>query len=248
MLRVETRPRILLALVAVQACLAGAALALDLAGSCGSCRVGGSLRAWVAGAGLSAYAILFALGWSRKTQLFQTGIAAAAGVHAALGLVMTLAAEFCPICAASAVLGLALGLAAAARAEASAGALLWPGLPTFLLVLAALLPSEMAREGRTEARARMAAEAPARGDAVLLDVYEMDHCPYCIEFRQAFLPRLVRDFGSEVQVRFHDAAAARWVERTPTFVVDGNPAFEGLPHRYEDLERVIRGAARTRKL
>ena len=72
-----------------------------------------------------------------------------------------------------------------------------------------------------------------------VDVFEMDHCPYCRDFRDFYLPRLEKDFGHRVKVSFHDAQTASWVERTPTIAIQGGVVFEGLPREYDHLYQAI---------
>ena len=76
------------------------------------------------------------------------------------------------------------------------------------------------------------------GEILVLDVFELSSCGYCKDFRRGFAPRLQKDFPS-VPIRYHDAAAVNWVERTPTILIGGELAFEGLPGRYKDLAQAV---------
>ncbi len=238
-------PRDLVALAGLELGLALLSLGLDLARACGSCELGGGLRLLVAGAGVVGYLGLLLLGLRNAWAPFFVGAFAATGIHAALALLMILSGKFCLPCGAAAVVAIALGLRAAYVDRSRFTMAAAVTIPAAILTLGALFPSIAAAKDRAALRKdlhrtiRPPHSSLADGATVRLDVYEADHCPYCRDFRNLYYPRLSGDFGDSVEVRFHDAAGVRWIERTPTFLVDGVPVFEGLPHRYEDLREVL---------
>lgn len=246
-MRSEGIPRPVLVLTRIQAILAAAALAVDLADSCGSCRVGGGVRLWVAGAGVLGYGTLLVLGCLERGRiLYYAGLFAAVGVHTALGLVMLLEGQLCPICAASALVSFGLGAWCVLRADVPISRVAWTSLPTFATALALVLP-----HAAVERDPDVIGHRDPDGGSVFrlqLDVYELAHCSYCEKFRESYLPRLKRAFGEALEVRFHDASRVRGIQRTPTFILDGRPLFEGLPYRYEDLEHAIRETAELREV
>lgn len=232
-----------LALAGVQLLLAIAALYLDLSEACGGCRVGGELRPWIAGAGVLGYAALLVLGAIGRREAFYQGSFVALGVHVALGTAMAVAGSICWICAAAALVGLALG-ALALRARPAAAPYATAGAAVLTLLVA--LPGAIAAQERSVHRERVTKASNSSLGPTVLEVFEAERCSYCQDFRKHYLPRLRADFGASVEVRFQDAKSARWVERTPTFLLDGVPVFEGLPNRYEDLREVLDVSRRGR--
>jgi hypothetical protein len=234
-----------------QGTLAAAALGTDLLRLCGSCGSGDAVHATIAGIGLAGYlgllGLLFAKAW---TPLF-FGVFAAAGIHLALAGLMIARQGFCPICAAAAALAL---LAPAVLLGQDPGAVRWISratVPAFLLSGIVTWTLAGARDARAIAlreEARDAAKTllaetkpegnPLHRSILELHVFESDHCPYCREFRESYEPRLAKEFPS-LDIVYHDASGVPWVLRTPTLVIGGEVAFEGLPVNYQDLSRAI---------
>jgi hypothetical protein len=219
--------------------MAALALVLDLARACGSCDRGGRLHLWISAAGVVAYASLLVVGLRNLRNAFYGGVFAAAGVHTALGVVMILSGTLCPPCVASLVLALVLAGLALGADGVPLGIAPWTFVAAAVLALASVLPATAKDSARRRDQGgsleALRASAPRDGSGLRIDVFEMDHCPYCVEFRKRFLPRLRSDFGEALEVAFHDALGTSWVRRTPTLVLADGPVYEGLPHRYEDL-------------
>lgn len=243
-------PRAHLGLATLQAGIALLALGLDVAEACGSCSRGGRLHLQIAAVGAAAYTLLLVLGLRNAWTAFYLGVYAAAGVHTALGVVMVLGGTLCPPCLAGLVVSLVLAILAIRKGGTPIALAPYAILPAFALVLGALLPKAAEASRHDAERARrveeLRAAAAPRGPGLRIDVFEMDHCPYCVEFRQRFLPRLRSDFGETLEVAFHDALRTSWVRRTPTLVLADGPVYEGLPHRYEDLREAVAAVARSR--
>jgi hypothetical protein len=232
-----------IALVGVQLGLAAMAAALDLAEACQACVRGGSLHLAIALGGVIGYGGLLALGLGKKQALFTLGVFAAAGIHGALGAELLLERKACPPCVAALGVAIALGV----RELRSRGACLSSALGTLsgaaatLLALGPSLAWAADRPAPSGTVAPIVVPRPAsRSRTLHLDVYEAAHCSYCADFRAEYLPRLEREFQGGLEVRFQDAAQFGWVQRTPTFVLEGRLLFEGLPWRYEDLAEEIR--------
>jgi len=231
-----------------QTALAAAALGSDLLKLCGSCGAGDPVHAGVAAIGVLGYLALGALVRFKAWTPVYLGVFAATGIHLALAAFMIATKTFCPIC----VVATAFSLAAPAvllfqdREEvrwiprATVPAFLLTGLLTWTLLGAQEARADQARaEAREAAHFLVAdsAERPARAK-VELHVFESAHCPYCREFRDNYAPRLAQDFP-ELEVVYHLAAGVPWVLRTPTLVLGGNVAFEGLPVDYRDLAQAV---------
>jgi hypothetical protein len=245
-----TAGRAQFALAFVGLALAAISLASDLLDLCRSCGTGDALRLGIGGAGVAGYAALGIAPVMGADALFQSGVLAAAAVHVALATWMVTAGSLCPFCLLAAIAAFAnvgIGLAAG-RAPLS---LLERAFLPVLLVASGVVFALALHDGK-EAAARHAAvraesTAPPRSvspDAVRLVVYENDHCGYCREFRDAYAPRLARDFGSRLSVEYRDAGSAPWLRRTPTLAIEGGDVFEGLPARYEDLHAAVAAAIR----
>jgi hypothetical protein len=231
-----------LALVGAQMGLAAVATGLDLAQACGACSRGGAPHLAIAAAGVAGYGALLGVGLAGKRGLFGSGVWVALGIHGALGILLFLERRVCLPCLLS--LGVAFALAGLEmrsraltprRAMASVSA-----LAVTLFGLSGSLAQAQERPWAPGAVARIA--VPRTGSALRaldLDVYEASHCSYCADFRDRYLPRLKEDFAGLIEVRFHDAREAGWVERTPTFLLGGRLLFEGLPLRYEDLAETV---------
>jgi hypothetical protein len=240
-----------------QAVLAAAALGMDLLKLCGSCGAGDAFHATIAAAGLLGYACLLVLVLAKAWLPVHVGVFSAAGVHAALAGLMLARGLICPICAAAALLAIA---APATLLWQDRAAVRWIARATIpACLLASLVTWSVAgvREARAEAKraeAREAAQlllsvaAPSdstpRTTTPVLHVFESDHCPYCREFREVHAPRLSKDFPT-LDIVYHASSGVPWVRRTPTLVLGGELAFEGLPVDYRDLFQLVSRAHGT---
>jgi hypothetical protein len=237
-------PRLQAGLVLLQLCFALLAAGLDLAQACGACSTDGSFHLIVAVAGVLGYAALLGMTRMRRTSLFTTGVFVATGVHAALGSVLIAQGTLCPPCIASLAVAAVLTVLvvrhqSVARSRTLLPAIALSGAATVLLFV--MLPGPAhAQSAELPTRRQMVTQLRTEGTTEsTLDVYEAVHCPYCQDFRTDYLPLLEADYQGRLAIRFHDARAAGWVKRTPTFVLDGWLLFEGLPYRYQDLAAAV---------
>ncbi len=238
----------LLGLVAVQVIVALTAAGLDLAKACGACVKTTELHGIIAIVGAAAYAILFLAGCLGRVRPFAIGVSAAAGVHAALMIWMVEKRTFCALCLVSAAVALVL-IAVSLRMRVGTVMLLERvTLPALLLAGGATFALDAIEESRRDMRNRAIQEfqtadardeTPAAGRPLQITVFEMDHCPYCRDFRDLYWPRLKQEFGSKIAVRFLPAESADWVKRSPTIAIEAGGVFEGLPFRYEDLRQAV---------
>jgi hypothetical protein len=237
-------PRTHIALAGLQLALALLATALDLARSCGACSRGGGVRLSISALGAIGYGALAVFGLRNSWTPFYRGVFAAAGVHGALGLIMALEQRSCLPCLTSLAVAMILAGHAAWTACLPSVILVRTTAPATIATLALLLPGLAQPPTREEAAGQAfqiaSPSKPASVRVAQLDVYEAAHCSYCTSFRSDYLPRLEADFQGRLEVRFHDTSRFAWIERTPTFILDGKPLFEGLPYRYEDLAEAIR--------
>jgi len=250
-------PRRELALVGLQVVLASIALGLDLVEACGACTRTTPFHMAIAAVGVASYLALLALGATGFRGLFYTGIFVAGGIHTALLLWMMETQSFCLPCVASTAVALAL-IALAIRSGRPVTRLVERAfLPALLLTGGVCFASEAIQDARKEAWVREALppreatispeDGPAPARPVTVAVFEQDHCPYCREFRERYLPRLEHDFGPKIAVRFLPVEAGSWVRRTPTIAIESGPVFDGLPRQYEDLRRAVEETLATRR-
>lgn len=253
---VRTVPWGHVALAGVQLALSGIAVAVDVAKLCSGCEVRGiwgveNLHLWIALAGSLAYLSLVLLGVFDRAKLFYFGVMSAAGVHTVLAAWIWTQSLACFPCIASAVVAAILAAAALGSRRAPWHLVERAYVPVLLasacfsyLAIAEAASIEETRERGIEAfRQEIEAGPAGRGTAergrTVVRVFESDECPYCAEFRDAYLPRLRRDFGDAVEVRFADARSTNWVRRTPTIALENGLVFEGLPERYGDLQGAV---------
>lgn len=238
----------------IQLAVAIAVFAVEVLDICVGCETGGlRLRLVIALVGVVGYGLIALAANFGRVGILYAGLAIAAGVHVALVGWMVAEGELCLTCSA----------AAAGLVVLVIVALVWRSLPwraVFRLVHVAFVPAALLAGifawGAARADADRKSErdiqiargyvfsprpAMASGDAppLRIAVYESEHCPYCLEFREDYLPRLNREFKGQVEVRFLEARSASWVRRTPTILVEGGPVWEGLPVRYSDLRDVV---------
>lgn len=240
-------PALQLVLAGVLALLALLALGLDLAGACGSCARGTDFHALIAAMGSVGYLALLGFGLWGRSYLFHRGVFAAGGIHLALLLWMAQRGSFCALCVTTAAVAFVLVGVCLRAAEAPTAFLGRVFVPASLAAGALAAWAQAAEESRLleKSRALLGAKAgpplhdPLSEKKASLVVYEIDHCGYCRDFRSFYLPRLRKEFGSRLEVRFLAAESTSWVNRTPTFVLEGKLAFEGLPLRYEDLRVAV---------
>jgi hypothetical protein len=239
----ETIPGAQMALAAIQLGLALFAAAVDILHSCGACSQSGGLHLGVALLGAMGYGALLASALLGKRLLFYRGVFAAAGIHAALGIVLLLEKRLCVPCFLSLGAAIALAILAAWSPNVGSRYLLSVAAPIAAVTVALFLPNLLWSARGPEAflgSSRTAGESrPPSTGATSLDVYEESHCGYCQSFRSDYLPLLEAGYPGRLAVRFHDASSAAWVQRTPTFVLGGKLLFEGLPYRYQDLADAV---------
>ncbi len=203
--------------LALGAVLSALAVWLD----CRACDRG----SWIAWAGLAGYVALLAVSlWKGPNRLLFAGVFFAFGVHALLVVRMS-QDRWCWICAAAAVNSAFLaGLAVAL--ERSNLKLAGFALPWSAAVLLLVPRSAAPQVHVTQAR-----------EGIRLVVLERPGCDYCRELRERVLPRLAREFGERVEIRFRSADDVPGVTRTPTLiltkrsqarVIDGLPSYEML--------------------
>lgn len=226
-----------------------AAFALQLLAVCGACTMRQGPWMLVAPLGVIGYGVLTTLGGLGRHRLFRIGAAVAAGVHTVLLAAMLAGERMCALCVVAATLAAALFFAVLVRSTSRLRMIAGAYLPAVVLAsgsAAWALAQDRDAERRREAFVRRIRDIQAR-EGLTLQVFEQDHCGYCRDFREFYLPRLERDFRHELRVRFLAADASGWVRRTPTLVVEGGPIFEGLPRDYQELRSAVEEALRTRK-
>ncbi len=252
--------RALGAIVLVQGALAGLALAIDLLELCGACGGGDRIHAAIAGTGVLAYALLYVLLRGRAWTGVFFGIFAAAGVHLSLLGLMLARGGLCGVCLVAAILSLVGPAILLFRDRSTAAWLARATVPSFLMAGLAAWTTFGVRDARAAAlrveasrgaaalseRTPAAPEiASARGDSIL-HVIEQERCPYCLEFKKSYAPRLERDFPG-LSIQYHPMAEAPWARRAPSFVLAGELLFEGLPLEYGDLVQAISDARRVQE-
>jgi thiol-disulfide isomerase/thioredoxin len=228
-----TRPwKALVVLLAVQAALSGAAVAVEWTRSCASCHSGGSAPGI---AGLVLYIGLLAAAVRRGPSRFLFGgILFAFGVHAALAAQMILAGLVCGLCLAAAAGSLTLVALSMAVDPARLGRL------AFIAPWSALIVAAAFGSSRPPV---IVGRAPA--ESVVVVVFMQPDCPYCDELRTRVMPEIEKEFGARVRIDYRPASDLPAVRQTPTLILTPSRAgaqgrvIEGLP----TLER-LRGAIR----
>ena len=218
---------------------------------CSGCSVTQGLSAWIAPAGALGYAILTILGWLGAQRVFTIGTGVAAGVHSVLLAAMITRGGICLLCVIAAALAILLFILTLARSNSRVKHVAFAYVPTVLAASGAVIwaaEREQALEREWQVALRIARQDPGDGAGGLtIQVFEQDHCGYCRDFREFYLPQLARDFKDRVLVRFLPATATSWVRRTPTIVVEGGPVYEGLPRDYSELQSAVHQALAARK-
>jgi len=234
--------RWILALVFAQALLSAGILGLGLVDSCGSCSKSTNLHPWIAGTGLVGYLVLLFLGWTGARRAFAVGVSGAAGIHAALVLWMFEKSSFCPPCLLGAAIAAILTVLCLRTRIGTLTHVERVSFPALLLAAGAAFGLSAFEDSQKAVRKPAVVSerpAPRVGEPIEVIVYEMDHCPYCRDFRDFYWPRLERDFGERIAIRFLPADSAAWVRRSPTIAIEGGSVFEGLPLRYDDLRKAV---------
>lgn len=241
--------RLALALSAALLVLSIAAAALQHFALCGGCAIHHGPWTLVAPLGLLGYGALTAIGFWGFRRMFRVGTAVAAGVHTVLGFAMLARGRLCLLCGVAAVLAALLFVVTLARSTARVKMVAFAYLPAVILSSGpatwALARERAAEDGR-EAFIR-AVRVPGVEHGLSIQVFEQDHCGYCRDFREFYLPRLKGEFGSRIRVDFHAATATGWVRRTPTIVIEAGPVYEGLPRNYPELRFAVEQALGARK-
>ena len=260
-------PGIELGLAGLQLALALSALALDLAALCGACSRATDLGLAIAGVGCAGYLALLLSGIFGASRTFYVGVFMAGGVHTGLALWMVETHAFCIPCAIGAAVAFLLMSVSLRTSKRHHDLLKCAYAPTLLLVLAGTFVVQEVEEDRRTAEARDlkklhplpsssppvpleepgAISKPSAKTPLPIRIFEIADCGYCRDFRALYLPRLRRDFGSEISISFHPAERTSWVRRTPTIVMGGLPVFEGFPTRYEDLYQAVEMRLDARK-
>ncbi len=246
-------PRVALALAGALLLASVVAAVIQLVGACGSCATRQGPWKFVAPAGIIGYGVLIAVGFLSPHRLFPVGSAIAAAVHTVLVGAMAVLGKLCPICIVAAALALALFLVMLLRCRFRARMISFVYVPAVLLAsgpTAWALAHEEALENERQAFVRAIHESrlsAGRESILTIQVFEQDHCSYCRDFRELYLPRLERDFSDRVRVRFLPATATAWVRRTPTIVIEGGPVYEGLPEQYSELRAAVERALSSGK-
>lgn len=244
-------PRVSLALAGALLVASVVALAIQETGACGGCQVRDGAWKFVAPAGIAGYAVLLVFGFLSPQHLFPIGAAIAAAVHTVLVVAMLVLGKVCFICVSAAALALALFVILLIRSNARVKIVACVYVPAVLVAsgpTAWALAQEETRENERQAFIQAVHGSGSSRDAALtIQVFEQDHCSYCRDFRELYLPRLERDFGGRVHVRFLPATATRWVQRTPTIVIEGGPVYEGLPETYSELRVAVERAMSSGK-
>jgi hypothetical protein len=242
-------PRLALALSIALLLVSIGAVALQHLGLCGACPIGRGPWTFVAPLGVLGYGVLTAVGCFGPRSLFPGGAAVAAGVHTVLVVAMLTGGQVCPLCVVAATLAVGLFLVMLGRSTSRAKMVACVYLPAVILAsvpAAWALAHERTAESAREDFVRTL-RGPGVQDRLTIQVFEQDHCGYCRDFREFYLPRLEREFSNRVQVRFLPATATTWVRRTPTIVIEGGSLYEGLPENYLALRLAVEHALALRK-
>lgn len=207
--------------------LSGLALVLD----CSAC----DKDATIAVAGMCGYGALLTLAiWRGPSRPVFAGAFLAFGIHVFLFLRMA-SGIWCWICAAAAFNALILaGLTIAQdRGNLKLAGFVLPWSAAVLLVL----------PRPADSIAGITSPQPVIDGATIL-VLERPSCEYCIELRSTHLPRIEKEFGGRVSVRYRSADDVPGVSKTPTIVVQSNHysrVIEGLPP-YDMLRNSVQRA------
>jgi len=225
------------------------AMAVQRLALCGACALSHGPWAIVAPLGAASYGVLFFVGLLGRKGLFSVGTALAAGTHTALVGAMLARGQLCLLCVIAAALAGGLFLVTLLRAASRTRMIACAYLPAVLLVsgpTAWALAQERAVESDRDAFVR-AIQRHDLQDRLTIQVFEQDHCGYCRDLRDFYLPRLEREFSNRIEVRFLQATDTVWVRRTPTIVVEGGTIYEGLPESYIVLRSAVNAALAARE-
>jgi hypothetical protein len=222
------------ALLAIQALLSAAAVAVDLTKSCASCLSWGALPGI---AGTVGYSLLLALAFIRgPSRLVFAGILFAFGIHAALILQMVVSGIFCGLCLAATAGSLSLVALSVAMDPGNVGRL-GIAVPWAVLLTA----------GAASAL-RPLKSVPDAAASVSIVVFTQENCAYCDDLRDKVMPEIEREFGRRVRIEYRPASDLPAVRKTPTLilspgrtgvqgrVIEGLPTVERLRGAIHDLE------------
>jgi hypothetical protein len=213
----------LVAVLAVQALVAGAAATLEWTYPCGACRAGGFSLGLV---GFAFYTGLFlAAVFAGPTRFLFAALLFGFGVHVLLVAQLVSAGLTCWICFSAAGLSAALAALSVAcdRENLARLALLLPWS-----VLAVLAWGGAPRAALSSSPAGSAPAATTR-----LTVFTQPDCRYCDQLEREVLPVLRKEFGDRLEIVLRPARDLPAVRRTPTLIV--------APARQERAGRVIEG-------
>ncbi|MBI2901132.1 MAG: vitamin K epoxide reductase family protein [Planctomycetes bacterium] len=249
----ERPPRLALALSVALLLVSIVAVAIQHLQLCGGCALRQGLFSAVAPGGVFGYGALAVIGWLGPWRLFPWGAAFAAAVHTVLVAAMVMHGHLCIVCVVAATLALALFVVMIVRSNSRLKLIAFAYVPAAILAAGptswALAHDEaMKKERDAFIRAiRDSHFTEGAADVLTIQVFEQDHCGYCRDFRELYLPRLEREFGPRIRVRFLSATATTWVRHTPTIVIETGLVYEGLPRDYSEIRSAIEAALAARK-
>lgn len=229
--------------------LSVAAVVRDAVLTCHACTTVHGLPVSILGS--LAYAALLASAWRVGPNRFVFfGIMVAVAVHTTLVGFMLLNGMVCVLCLLAAansagllVLSLLHDPVNYRRAAAT--------VPVTTLIavgiLIALGRHPLPAEIQTMSQAPATESTDTAPQRVRLVVFEKAGCPHCHELRTQLVPRLEKDFGSQLEIVYRDSSKVQGVVSTPTLVIVGDPnVIEGLPS-YEQLHRAVEAMVLKKK-
>lgn len=213
----------LVAVLAVQALVAGAAATLEWTYPCGACRAGGLSLGLI---GFAFYTGLFlAALFAGPTRFLFAALLFGFGVHVLLVAQILSAGLACWVCFAAAGLSAVLaGLSVACDRE---------NLARMALLLPWSVLAVLAWGGAPRAALTATPSGPAPSTGARLTVFTQPDCRYCDELERKVLPALRKEFGDRLEVVLRPARDLPAIRRTPTIIV--------APARKDRPGRVIEG-------
>ncbi|MFN3485913.1 MAG: hypothetical protein ACK44W_10595 [Planctomycetota bacterium] len=180
----------LVAVLAVQALVAGAAATLEWTYPCGACRAGGFSLGLI---GFAFYTGLFlAALFAGPTRFLFSALLFGFGVHVLLVAQILSAGLACWVCFAAAGLSAVLaGLSVACDRE---------NLARMALLLPWSVLAVLAWGGAPRAALTAAPSGPAPSTGARLTVFTQPDCRYCDELEREVLPALRKEFGDRLEV------------------------------------------------
>lgn len=207
----------------------GVALILSLllafgALSCGACRTGFNF----APLGVIFYALLLLAHLaSPGGSVVRYGLVTAASIHAGLVYQMFRTDHVCATCLIIAGVAFGLFIAIVVRQPRAlvSFAFICPVANIVLLValsIVTLVSQTALAKDDAASILQSGSPAPSQTDPNgMITVYELVGCPYCERLRDETLPEIRNRYGSDLRIRFVDAAQIPFVGHTPTIVIRG---------------------------